>query len=134
MALWLAAAIVAIVVLMTPGPSQAHEGHGGAQASSHAVVVEGAPGDARASLRSLARDAAAEPAFGEIRTLERDCADPCCGGSVQTSSCCCAIGLAPVPDAAAPRASPEARPLARDARNRPSISLGALPKPPRPLA
>lgn len=134
MALWLAAAIVAIVVLMTPGPSQAHEGHGGAQAPSHALVVEGVPGDVRASLRSLVQDAAPEPASGEIRSPERDCADPCCGGSVQTSSCCCAIGLAPVPDAVAPRVGPEARPLARDARNRPSISLGALPEPPRPLA
>lgn len=134
MALWLVAAIVAIVVVLTPGLSQAHEGHGVTESRGPAIVVEIAIGGVQASLRTSALDAAGDRALGEIRSAERHCADPCCGGGVHSSSCCCAIGLAPALEPAASRTGPEGCPLPADARNQPSIALEALPEPPRPLA
>lgn len=134
LALWLAAAIVAIVVLMAAGPSQAHEGHGLHEAAASASVLDLAPGDARTGLRHAAPDQAGDRSFGEIRRAEPGSSDPCCGSGSHASSCCCAIGLAPAPEPAVLRPGHATRPVPDNARGRPDIPLEALPEPPRPLA
>lgn len=137
LALWLAAAILAIVVSLAPGQSEAHEGHGSAEAwpaVSVSMNEDGAAAGIQAALASTVLDIAQARAPGELRVADGGCAEACCLGGGHASSCCCAIGLAPASEPAVLPHAHAARPLPGDAHRRPDILLEALPEPPRPLA
>lgn len=137
LALWLAAAILAILVSLAPGLSEAHEGHGSAgdwPDVSVSMTGDGAAAGLQAALAGAALDIAEAPISGELRNSVGGCAEPCWAGGGHAGSCCCAIGLAPAPEPAILPHAHAARPLPGDTRRRPDIPRKALPEPPRPLA